>query len=610
MTTRKHKMKFGAGVLDTGEVRFNLWAPTARTVELCLEKDSGRRFILLSSDEEEGWYTLVTREAGAGTRYWYRVDNGLLVPDPASRWQPEDVHRASMVVDPGSFSWPDKSWEGRPWEEMIFYELHVGCFSQSGTFSGVVDHLDHLVELGVTAIEIMPVADFPGTRNWGYDGTLLFAPDSSYGTPDELKNLVAEAHSRGLAVLLDVVYNHFGPEGNYLHSYAEPFFTDRYHTPWGKAINFNEAQSYWTRQFFIDNALYWLEEFHLDGLRLDAVHAVYDASSTHILEELADAVRRGPGRQRHIHLVLENDNNEARYLGKTGKGTLLYNAQWNDDCHHALHVLLTGEENGYYRDYRDDPLSHLGRCLAEGFAYQGEKSSYRDGAPRGESSGHLPVTSFVNFLQNHDQVGNRAFGERIILLAEEHKLRAALAVLLLAPSPPLLFMGEEWGARTPFPFFCDFEEQLAKKVRAGRQREFSKFPDFNDPEQLERIPDPTAPDTFAAAALDWRESGFRQSRCWLQYYRSLLVVRHQHIIPRLNSLCPGGSWKKGDDGVLRVDWDFRDCARLRLMAHFGDDPVEVAIPAMQLLYSSHQYPGNVDSAVMPSWSVLWFLESG
>ena len=341
--------------------------------------------------------------------------------------------------------------------------------------AGVIDKLDHLATLGVTAIELMPVADTPGRRNWGYDGVCLFAPQSAYGRPEELKALVDAAHGRGLMVFLDVVYNHFGPEGNYLHVYAPQFFTDRYHTPWGAAINFDGGFRP-VRDFFIENALYWLEEYHLDGLRLDAVHAIRDNSTPDILVELAETVRRRVGTGRQVHLVLENDDNASRYLERDRDDRpRWYTAQWNDDAHHALHVLLTGEDAGYYGDYSDAPARHLGRTLAEGFAYQGEASPHRGGSPRGTPSKRLPATAFVPFLQNHDQVGNRAFGDRISTLADADAVRAAVAVLLLAPSPPLLFMGEEWAARQPFPFFCDFGPDLADKVREGRRREFARF---------------------------------------------------------------------------------------------------------------------------------------
>ena len=362
-------MPFGAELREDGSVRFRLWAPAARQVELLLRGPQGTRALQMAQ-AGEGWFELVTAEAGAGSRYLYRIDGGLEVPDPASRLNSEDVHGPSVVVDPTAFEWTDGTWRGRPWHEAVIYELHVGTFSPEGTFSGVERKLDHLVDLGVTAIELMPIADFPGKRNWGYDGALLYAPDTAYGTPDELKSLVCAAHERGLMVLLDVVYNHFGPEGNYLHVYAPQFFTDRHHTPWGAAINFDGADSRPVRDFFVHNALYWLEEYHFDGLRIDAIHTVCDDSPRHIVTEITEAVRQGPGRERHVHVVLENGANQARFLGPPG-APMTADAQWNDDVHHCLHVILTGESDGYYEDYARNPHGLLCRCLAEGFAYQG-----------------------------------------------------------------------------------------------------------------------------------------------------------------------------------------------------------------------------------------------
>src|SRR5215472_16387143 len=392
----RHRMPFGAEVGPDG-TRFRLWAPGAPRVELELE---GRDAAIPMERDADGWAVATVRDVGAGARYRYRIDGGLAVPDPASRHQPEDVHGPSEVIDPESFEWSDGDWRGRAWPEMVFYELHVGAFTPEGTFAGARTRLDYLADLGVTAVELMPVADFPGRRNWGYDGVLLFAPDGRYGRPDDLKRLVHACHARGLAVFLDVVYNHFGPDGNYLGVYASPFASARHLTPWGHAVNFDGPGSDVVRAFFRENALYWIEEFHFDGLRLDAVQAIRDDSPRHILEEIAGAVRDGPGRSRAVHLVLENAANEARYLRRVG-GRPLYAAQWNDDIHHALHVLCTGERDGYYADYQD-PADALGRCLTEGFAYQGEFSVYR-GRPHGEPTKDIALTAFVSFLQNHDQ---------------------------------------------------------------------------------------------------------------------------------------------------------------------------------------------------------------
>ena len=431
MSRHRHAMPFGALITPEG-VRFRLWAPASDRVELILDDGA-----LELSQIGDGFWELTTDRATAGTTYMYRADGGLEVPDPASRMQVDDVHGPSVVVDPEAFEWHDDDWRGRRWEEAVLYELHVGAFSPEGTFAGVEARLDHLVDLGVTAVELMPVADFPGARGWGYDGVLPFAPDRVYGAPDDLKALVHAAHDRGLMVLLDVVYNHFGPEGNYLHLYAPQFFTDRYTTPWGAAVDLSLRP---VRDFFLHNALYWLSEYRFDGLRLDAVHAIHDQGPVHVVDEIAHAVREGPGTERRVHLVLENDDNAARFLPRGADGLpVAATAQWNDDIHHVLHVLATGETDGYYADFAEDPARALLRCLTEGLVFQGDPSPYRGGEPRGEPSGHLPPAAFVSFAQNHDQVGNRAFGERLGELAPEEAVRAVETVLLLAPSPPLLF---------------------------------------------------------------------------------------------------------------------------------------------------------------------------
>src|SRR6202790_2024939 len=534
---RRHKMPFGAECREDGSVRFRLWAPAARRVELSLAGAKRSTHIPLQ-EQTKSWFELVTDAAKPGTQYRFRIDGEQEVPDPASRFQPQDVHGPSEVIRPDGFDWQDRAWRGRRWEEAVIYELHVGAFTPSGTFSAVRERLDYLADLGITALELMPVADFPGKRNWGYDGVLTFAPDTRYGRPEDLKEVVRSAHDRGLMVLLDVVYNHFGPEGNYLSSYAPQFFTDRHRTPWGDGINFDGPESRAVRDFFIHNALYWLTEYHFDGLRLDAVHAIIDDSKPHILTELADAVRSFFAPDRQVHLILENDHNQAHYLQRIERcRPRAYTAQWNDDVHHALHVLLTGERDGYYSDYSERPLDHLGRCLVEGFAYQGEASLYRNRERGGEPTDGLPPTAFVSFLQNHDQIGNRAFGERIIKLADRRAVGAAVTILLLAPSPPLLFMGEEFGAETPFLFFCDFEKDLAAAVTAGRRNEFAHFARFRDPAESEQIPDPSDVRTFEASRLDWSEIDQPGHREWLRFYQNLLKLRCRHIVPRLSAGC-------------------------------------------------------------------------
>ena len=599
---RLHEMPFGTCFLADGQVRFRLWAPTARIVELFLESQAGEEMVLPMAPLADGWFQLETSQATQGALYRYRIDGALRVPDPASRANPHDVHGPSRLVDPTAFCWQDLDWHGRSWHEAVIYELHLGTFTAEGNFSAAQQRLDYLVELGITAIELMPVADFSGARNWGYDGVLLFAPDSSYGTPDELKALVQAAHARGLMILLDVVYNHFGPDGNFLHAYASQFFNEQLHTPWGAAINFDGDGSRIVRDFFIHNALYWLEEYHFDGLRFDAVHAIVDESRPDILEELAAKIQAGPGRNRQIHLILENDGNEVRYL-QPGHFT----AQWNDDIHHALHLLLTGESDGYYADYADQPIRHLARSLAEGFAFQGEPSIFRNGRRRGEPSGCLSSSAFINFSQTHDQIGNRAFGQRIAMLVPQKRLHIVLTILLLAPSPPMLFMGEEFAAETPFQYFCDFKGELAIAVTEGRRREFAGFSAFADPAIRAQIPDPNDPATFLRCKLDWDRLDQPQQKFCLDFYRHLLALRYTHITPRLPGF--GGGFELLDSSGLVVRWHLSDGSLLTLMANLGEDTVESGLHAAgtAFYYSQADLPAFFNAGSMPSWSAGWFI---
>ena len=523
------------------------------------------------------WFEALVPSARAGTLYRYRIDGGQLVPDPASRFQPQDVDGPSEVVDPSAFRWKE-GWQGRPWREAVIYELHVGTFTPEGTYAAVSRKLDSLKETGITAIELMPLSDFAGRRNWGYDGVLPFAPDSAYGRPEDLKALVQAAHDAGLMIFLDVVYNHFGPKGNFLHLYAPDFFTERHHTPWGAAIDFGHPA---VRQYFVSNARYWLEEYRFDGLRFDAVHAIFDDSPVHVLDEISQTIRARHGNSKH--LVLENDANQSRFIG-AGR----YDAQWNDDSHHGYHVLATGERDGYYVAYADAPAKHLARCLAEGFAYQGEVSPFSH-EKRGEPSSHLPPSCFVDFLQNHDQVGNRAFGERLLSLADPRKLRALTAIQLLAPSPPLLFMGEEWGCRQPFLFFCDFAGELGEAVRKGRREEFKRFAAFQDPKMREKIPDPLAESTFRACTLDWAKA----DESWRAHYRELLLLRQKEIVP-LD--CGPGRYRMLGERAFEVTWK-----SLSLVANCGDDPVKMDTPRGRMIWSN--------GAAGTPWSVNWLIQT-
>jgi len=601
---RKHEMPFGAECRGDDTVRFRLWAPSASKVDVQLT-DLERELPMSRIDDV--WFELVT-QARAGANYRFKIDGQQVVPDPASRFQPFGVHGAGEVIDPLAYNWQDSNWRGGPWDESVVYELHVGTFSPEGTFAGAEAKLDYLADLGVTAIELMPLATFPGERNWGYDGVLPYAPARTYGRPEDLKRLIDSAHAKNLMVFLDVVYNHFGPEGNYLGLYAPDFFSDRHRTPWGQAINFDGPCSRTVRDFFIHNALYWVEEYHFDGLRFDAVHAIADDSRPDILTELAVAVRAKVGDERHVHLVLENDNNAAHYLCRDPRMRPCYNAQWNDDIHHALHVLVTGEKDGYYSDYAKNPAWHLGRCLAEGFSFQGDESTFRNGAKRGEPSGDLPPTCFVSFLQNHDQVGNRALGERITQLADADIVKLAMAVLLLAPLPPLLFMGEEFGATTPFLFFCDFGPELAAKVTDGRRAEFARFEQFSSPEAQKQIPDPNAKESFLRSTLDWNSIRREPHDNWLEFYRNVLKCRREKLVPRIKDIASGrAEFEVLAPDALDVQWPFLKSGSLQLIANFGGTAIALRNrPGGELLYTTLEEYDAVWKEI-PPLAAAWFL---
>ncbi|MFO8089243.1 MAG: malto-oligosyltrehalose trehalohydrolase [Desulfatiglandaceae bacterium] len=611
-------MDFGFGAqIEGAGARFRLWAPAAESVDVIIE-DTGRPKIFSMDRDARGWFETFIEGACAGSLYRYRIDGKTAVPDPASRFQPGDVGGPSQVVDPDAYRWRKDTWNVNPWHETVLYELHVGTFTAEGTYSGVLSRLDHLAELGVTALELMPLSDFSGRRNWGYDGVLPFAPDSVYGRPEDLKKLIDAAHELGLAVFLDVVYNHFGPEGNFLNLYAPDFFTDRYQTPWGAAIDFSVPE---VREFFIANALYWLTEYRFDGLRLDAVHAIRDETGRHILEELAERVRAGLPDNRRVHLVLENDGNQAGLIARDSIGRSIYfDAQWNDDMHHCFHVLATGEKFGYYRDYQDSPKKLLGRCLAEGFAYQGEPSEHRGGGRRGEVSRHLPPEAFVSFLQNHDQVGNRAFGERLSVLASRRVREVVAAILLLSPQVPLLFMGEEWGTKRPFMFFCDFHGDLAAAVCEGRRKEFAAFPQFSDPASTARIPDPNEPATAEDSVLDWEEPDKPEYAGWLAFYRRLLALRKERIIPLIPNIIPAkASMRLVDDECLVVNRPLSGGRNLVVAAFPGTGKQRIRLDMKDL-----DRPGKIESIYLSEgarqiekgaielepWSLSVFLAGG
>lgn len=565
----QHLMPFGTRITPRG-VRFALWAPSANEVTLICD---GKEHPM--PDIGKGWRTLIVEEAKVGSSYAFRIDDKLEVPDPASRFLQNDENKQSLVIDPEAFNWTDGNWQGRPWQEAVFYETHVGTATEAGTYHALAGKLQELRDNGITAIELLPLAATSGKRNWGYDGVLLFAPHRAYGSPDELKALINHAHHLGLMVTLDVVYNHFGPSGNYLPRYAASFFTEQHQTPWGAAMNFASCEAKHVREFFVHNALYWLEEFHFDGLRFDAVHAIIDDSKTHILAEIAARVRQSfPYRQ--IHLVLENEHNKARWLVRDDRQhPIHFDAQWNDDIHHCWHRLLTGENESYYKDFGGDTIARLGRCLAEGFAYQGEISENL-GYKRGEVSKGLPPDAFVAFLQNHDQIGNRAFGERLSCLAQPTQLELARAMFLLSPQIPLLFMGEDWGTKKPFQFFVDFanDPNLAKSVREGRRKEFVDFKAFES-NSIEAIPDPTASETFLRSKLDWNEKSVASFRAIAETTKHLLNLRSTFIVPLLKSGFESSNYQRIETGGLRVTWIFA-AGSLHFLANFG--PGELTLP--------------------------------
>jgi maltooligosyltrehalose trehalohydrolase len=515
MTSPGASLHLGATVHDTGTT-FRVWAPRCQAIEVVIE---GRRPVPLPRRDDDT-FELSVPGIAAGMRYQYRLDGQRYRPDPASRFQPEGVHGPSVAVESGRFPWTDQGFRGRPLADLVFYELHVGTFTAAGTFEAVIPHLAQLVDLGVTAIELMPVAEFPGSRNWGYDGAHLYAPQSTYGGPRGLARLVDAAHGLGLSVILDVVYNHLGPEGNYLAEFG-PYFTDRYKTPWGSAVDFDGPDSAGVRRHFIDNARYWVREFHLDGLRLDAIHSIFDSSPVHVLTEVAEAAREeARPLHRPVHVIAESHDNDRRIVLPATEGGLGLDAVWSDDFHHAVHGRLTGESGGYYADFAGG--RGLARAVAEGFAYQGEPSEYF-GRPRGAPSADLGGERFVIALQNHDQVGNRAQGDRLSTIVPFAAAKMAAALLFASPALPLLFMGEEYGETSPFQFFTSFlDPGLVEAVRQGRAAEFARFGWEG------RIPDPSEPATFLRSRLSHPLAGAPRHRQLRDYYRQWLSLRRSH----------------------------------------------------------------------------------
>lgn len=500
--------------------RFRVWAPNAKQAEV---QAAGQRVAMTA--EPEGWWVADVPTAGPGTDYGFRIDGSQLLPDPRSAWQPHGVHDLSRMVDHSEFPWTDQNWQAKPLSAGVLYELHIGTFTPAGTFEAAVGKLDFVVDLGVTHVEIMPVAAFPGRRGWGYDGVDLYAPQEGYGGPEGLKRLVNACHERRLGVILDVMYNHFGPAGNYLTRFG-PYFTSKHMTPWGEAINFDGPASNHVRRFIIDNALMWLRDYHFDGLRLDAVHQILDNSAVHILEQMTKEVETLEAHLgRHFFLIGESDLNNPRLVWKREIGGYNLNSQWNEDFHHALHTVLTGERDGYYMDFGQ--IWQLAKTLEKAFAYDGRYSLFRQ-RNHGRPATGLPGECFIGCLQNHDQVGNRAAGERIGFLVNANRLKVGAALVITSPFVPMLFMGEEWAASSPFQYFTDHgDPDLARAVSEGRRKEFGAFG-----WKPEDVPDPQDPRTFERSKLRWDEINREPHASMLQWYKQLIRLRR--TTPDLN----------------------------------------------------------------------------
>jgi maltooligosyltrehalose trehalohydrolase len=514
---RSWRLEFGARKVDGG-VGFRVWAPLIKNASVQIVGRDGAVVQAVPMEQDsEGVFTAMVEKLAPGADYYFDIGQGRRRPDPVSRFQPHGVHGASRVVDSDSFQWTDGDWRGRRLEDFIFYELHTGTFTTEGTFESIIDRLSYLRELGITAIELMPVAAFPGSRNWGYDGVCLYAPHAAYGGPEGLKALVDASHRAGLAVILDVVYNHLGPEGNYLSEFA-PFFTDRYRSPWGQALNFDGAQSDGVRRFFIENALYWLTEYHIDGLRLDAIHGIFDFGASHLLRDMAEAFHtQSNALGRMAWLIAESDLNDNRIINPATVGGYGLDAQWSDDFHHSLHTLLTGKRHGYLSDF--GRMEDLTKALAHGYVYDGRYSAYRQ-RHHGNSAANNPGRQFVIFNQNHDQVANAEAGTRLSGLVTLEQQKLASAILMCAPNLPLLFMGEEFGASSPFDYFTSFDDvELGRAVSEGRKQEYEPF--FKD----RPFADPQAPETFARSRLIWDEIARSPHRELLVFHRTLMSVR-------------------------------------------------------------------------------------
>ncbi|MGV8855802.1 MAG: malto-oligosyltrehalose trehalohydrolase [Devosia sp.] len=602
--TRNFDTVWGAVSLPDDQVRFRIWGSPETSIKLQI---AGRE--LEATPDRDGWRQWVLDGVRPGTTYSYLIDDEREVPDPASRGQAGSVNGPSTVIDPTSYRWRHTDWRTRPWHETVYYELHIGTFTPQGTFAAATDKLALLAELGITTIQIMPVGQFGGERGWGYDGVLIYAPHRAYGTPEEMKALIDTAHGLGLNVVLDVIYNHFGPEGNHLLDYAPAFFHPERQTPWGPAIAYEKTP---VRQFFIENTLYWLDEYHLDGLRFDAVdHILDEQSDPDLLVEIAQAIRaRWP--ERDIHLSTEDNRNITALHERDEHGRVpLYTAEWNDDFHNVAHAIATGESEGYYADFAEKRWWKMARALAEGFVYQGETTIAGKAEPRGVPSAHLPPTAFVDFIQNHDQVGNRAFGERLTDLAGPGMVETLLATLLLSPHIPLLFMGEEWGETRPFLFFTDFHGKLADAVREGRRREFAGFKAFSSgQDSLREVPDPNAVGTFESCKLNWSAMDSDTGARRFDLVQRLLAIRREHIAPLLAEAGGhAGRIEQADDGLVSVSWRLKDQV-LHMAANFvGDSRPVIALSGKVIYVSSEETAAALaDRSALPPHSIVVTLQ--
>jgi malto-oligosyltrehalose trehalohydrolase len=549
---------WGPQPLSGGRYRFQLWAPAEGRVVLVLNGID-----VAMTKAGDGWHRTETK-ARFGSTYAFALEDGRLVSDPASRQQAGPLDGPSILPDPNSYEWTNAAWKGRPWEETVVYEIHIGTFTQQGTFLAALEKLQYLAELGFTAVEIMPLAHFPGRRGWGYDGVLQFAPHSAYGSPDDFKAFVDAAHGLGMMVFLDVVYNHFGPEGNYLGQYAPGFFCQGASTPWGDAIAYEKPE---VRAYFIENALYWLREFRLDGLRFDAIDQIEDGSDLHILEQIARTVRKEIA-DRHIHLITENPANGTDLMVDQPGGRY-FKADWNDDFHHALHVAVTGEAVGYYEPFKEDTWERLRHTMAFGYLKPG-KPIVSDDPPPTES---LPPTAFIHFLQNHDQVGNRALGDRLHFAIDRHVYRALTEMLLLAPQKPLLFMGDEHLSLRPFHFFADYQGDIAEAVRNNRPKEAANFGGFPNGSSDADIPDPNDLEAFVASTLDWGEAETEGGQAWAQHIRYLIGLRQKKIVPLLvDARGLAGRVIDAPERCIYVDWEL-GTRMLQLRANFSNNDV-------------------------------------